>query len=479
VPALPSEAEVAGQFALQRDVWDMLRSELQPLENARHELIKRQRAALLVASEPPGYYRVLSPALLRDVKGTQREIKIAAVTLVFSLAGFVAFALLALLVEVTDSRLKATADVTRVTGLPVIASAPDLDNLSQTERRNWAFRTWKRLQGRLSPNLNHGLVCGVTSATSGEGRTTLVRSLARAASESGFRVLTISTRSDTNGRAHGGAEENGTNGHKNIQAVSTLGSLPTPMEVEHKLVGPNSQRVVHIPLPGWVWNLERRKQWQSALDDWRKIENVVILVELPPASVPEAVLLAEKLPNLVWLTDSGSSSAQETRAHLETLRAARCNLVGALLNHAPAERVRNRLARWLPIFLLLTGNICHGQTELSPVAPATTVAQTRTQTVQSTTAPLETGPGNFLGSSAVTNRAPWQQRFTLGPGDILRIALYGAPDLTKTEVTVAPDGRVGFLEAQDIMATGLTIDEFRQALDRALSEHRRAPRTMV
>lgn len=61
----------------------------------------------------------------------------------------------------------------------------------------------------------------------------------------------------------------------------------------------------------------------------------------------------------------------------------------------------------------------------------------------------------------------------------MRISLYGAPEFTKADVTVAPDGRVAFLEAQDVVANGLTIDEFRQALDKALSEFRRAPRTMV
>jgi protein involved in polysaccharide export with SLBB domain len=479
VPALPSEAEVAGQFALQRDAWDMLRSELQPLETARHELIKRQRAAEVVAGQPPGYYRILSPALLRDVKGTKREFKIAAVTVFFGFAGFVSFALLAMFIEVMDNRLKSQADVTRVTGLPVMAGAPDLGKLTHIEQRNWAFRTWKQLQGRLSPTLNHGLVCGVTSAANGEGRSTLIRNLARAASESGFRVLTVSTRHESsNGEAR---EANRTNGH-GLPAVSAINSLPTPVEVEHKLVGPHSQRVVHIPLPGWAWNLERRKQWQCALEQWRTIDNVVILVELPPACLPEAILLAEEIPNVIWLSDSGSSSAAETRAHLETLRSARCNLVGAILNHAPTDRTRRRLARWLPCILMaLVSNVCNAQSEMAAAAPSTPQAQTvqPPQNAQSVPESAPPAAGRFLGSSTPAERAPWQERFTLGPGDVLRIALYGSPEFTKAAVVVAPDGRVGFLEAHDVLANGRTIDEFREALDQALANFRRAPRTMV
>jgi len=73
----------------------------------------------------------------------------------------------------------------------------------------------------------------------------------------------------------------------------------------------------------------------------------VILVELPPASVAEAVLLGSNLPNLVWLTDGGTSRAVDTRVQLETLRHARCNLVGAILNREAAPSMRSRFPRWL------------------------------------------------------------------------------------------------------------------------------------
>jgi hypothetical protein len=120
------------------------------------------------------------------------------------------------------------------------------------------------------------------------------------------------------------------------------------MEVTQKLIAADAQPLVHIPLPGWVWNLERRKQWQTALQHWSQIENIVILVELPPASDPETVLLAENLPNLLWLADAGKATAGETCEQLETLRHAHCRLAGAVLNHAPGSLLQNRFRRWLP-----------------------------------------------------------------------------------------------------------------------------------
>ena len=91
----------------------------------------------------------------------------------------------------------------------------------------------------------------------------------------------------------------------------------------------------HIPLPGKVWDLAHRRAWQNTLAQMSRMDSLVLLVELPPASVPEAVLLAESLPQVIWLADSGRASGRETREQLQTLRHAKCRLVGAVLNHQP------------------------------------------------------------------------------------------------------------------------------------------------
>jgi protein involved in polysaccharide export with SLBB domain len=57
--------------------------------------------------------------------------------------------------------------------------------------------------------------------------------------------------------------------------------------------------------------------------------------------------------------------------------------------------------------------------------------------------------------------------------------LFGQPELAVLDVAVGPDGRVSFLEAQDILATGLTIDELRARMDEELGKYHRAPHTLV
>ncbi len=79
----------------------------------------------------------------------------------------------------------------------------------------------------------------------------------------------------------------------------------------------------------------------------------------------------------------------------------------------------------------------------------------------------------------MSRRAEWQKRLTLGPGDLLNIALFEMPDTAQKEVPVRPDGRITFLQARDIVAEGLTVDELRARLDEALGKFYQNPRTII
>lgn len=214
-----------------------------------------------------------------------------------------------------------------------------------------------------------------------------------------------------------------------------------------------------------MWNLDRRKQWHSALEAWRTIEHVVIFVELPPASVAETVLLAENVPNLLWLVDSNRSDAAETQAELETLRDARCNLVGAVLNRERAAPLRGRFSRWFgaTAALILIG--------LGLAVP--------TPRLSAADSPPAATPDVAFSITDPAARSDWQKRLTLGPGDVLSFHLFGAPELTRDDVPVGPDGRVSYLEAENLPAAGLTIDELRDRLNEDLGKFRRAPQAFV
>ena len=495
---------------VQPDV-EVIRARLHSLSDERVQLEQREHEAALYARNPPGIARVSALADLRTARSAHRRLKIGAVTIFGGALGTGASLLLVFLVEVTDRRLRTVDDVRRVTRLPVLTTLGNLEDMKEDARTQWAFRTWTLLQGRLSRSQNHGLVCGVTSSTEGEGRSTWINMLAEAASLAGFRVLTIATRSGhpsielpdefSEEKVNNHPEPNGNSEKRNSEAGDGNGALTSnvltsPSQVTEKLTAPNSRPMVHIPLPGWVWNLERRKQWQNALRHWRQIDNLVIFVELPPASVPEAVLLGSNLPNLIWLAASGKADAAETRTQLDTLRNARCNLVGAVLNRESLRPIKTYFPRWLGCVLLFSllsvGMIAGAQTVPPENAPPTPQPAANPQPAgpdTNMTLLAQPPPSATESASEETNysfsvvspsqRAEWERNLTLGPGDVLSFSLYGEPTVTRTEIPIGPDGRVSFLEAHDVLASGLTVDGLRQKMDDALGKYRRAPHTII
>lgn len=93
-------------------------------------------------------------------------------------------------------------------------------------------------------------------------------------------------------------------------------------------------------------------------------------------------------------------------------------------------------------------------------------------------APKPDAPLVFAGSNART-MAAWQTRYTLGPNDVVSFAFYGRPELARPGVLIGPDGRVTYLQAQGVMASGLTIDELREAVTAEMANFYRKPRIVV
>jgi protein involved in polysaccharide export with SLBB domain/capsular polysaccharide biosynthesis protein len=461
---------------------EIIRGKLQAFEAARLVLLGKQQAVQSFEANPPGFCRTLAGATDKDVVPHPRHAKIALLGVLAFLLGIFGTGTLILVSEITDNRLKTPSDVTRITKLPVLAASGDLSRMSETARYNWAFRTWTKLQGQLGQPADHGLILGVTAANHGDGCAMWVQSLAQAASMLGLRVLTIVTREEEAPDGASGVHAKHHFSHGTSLAL-TPSILATPEAIAEQLqaIPPNSQAVVHIPLPGWVWNFEQRQQWQAALKQWAKIENVVIIIELPPASVPESVLLAENLPNVVWLTDCKESAAVQTREHLETFRNAHCNLAGAVLHRAPDSLIKNRFARWVSTIALLAG--LFQTTAFSQQIPATADTTSNDALLQpaapSDTSETPVNTSASLSASPIQPRAAWQQHLTLGPGDVVNFSLFGSPELGQLSVPIGPDGRVGYLEAQDVMAAGLTVDELRAKMDSQLAKYRRSPHTII
>lgn len=472
--------------ALPEQQWKYARLKIQ-LDSAkkrREMLADRQQQAQFLVDNASGYFRILQKARREDLSWLQPLKGGLAWGLEAALLAILGASLFVVGVEIADRRIRSKTDLKRISRLPVLATLGDLAEMTVAEQEQWAFRTLARLKAQLNSNNREALVCGFTSSAHGEGRSTWIKLLASAAERQGYRVLTI---------AAGTPEPHpiSCEPQREDSAVGESQALSVPFEISRAVGAPLTKPVLYLPTD-WIWNPQQREQWQEALQQWKAMDQLVVLIELPPASEAEAVLLAEHLPQLIWLCGKDLAKAPDTSAQIETLRHARSNLVGGVFNRATLPSWRRRFGSSVAsacLFLALLGLRVQGQetipndpkidpqlpvlAEVSP-APKLGPPPTIAPVISTSTNPI---PAT---SVAPSNRvASWQQHLTLGPGDVFDIMLYDRPETLRLNQFIGPDGRFNYLQVQEVEAAGLTIDELREKLEKLLSKYYLGPRVVI
>ncbi len=443
-----------------------LRASVASLESGRQLLATRQQEALASAASSKSCVDLLGPPRVRGgwfawvwrMLGCGMVGSLLALVLIF---GWV------FTQEWMDPRIRTIGDLKRATRLPILASLGDLQTMDAAAQERWAFQAWTVLKGRLRSWEGNGLICGFISAQGLEGRSTWIKLLSQAASRSGYKVMTVSPDLPPSTTPTSKPGETTT-----IIETSTTpdptNALAFPAQLAKDLLKPNIHSVMHLPLSGWVWSSDRRRQWQAALEQWSRIRDLVLLVELPPAASPEAVLLAETVPNVVWLGGMGQARRDESRSLLANLRHAGCRLIGAVANRDGAELSKASAPGWLRR-LVSPAVLALGLVLGSDVSAVRAAEEDQ----------LSASQAGSLSISSARKRAPWQEKLTLGPGDVLSVYLFGQPETSKPDLTVGPDGRINYLQAQDFVVTGLTVDELRTKLEEVLGKFYRSPRVVV
>lgn len=75
--------------------------------------------------------------------------------------------------------------------------------------------------------------------------------------------------------------------------------------------------------------------------------------------------------------------------------------------------------------------------------------------------------------------ASWRDHYLLGPGDRVKIFLYGYPETLREGVVVGPGGGVSYLEVVEVPVAGKTLDEARCVLEASLAEYHIAPHIIL
>ncbi len=287
-----------------------LQARLQAVEGARSLLASRQREAQLFEDAAPGYYGFYE-ARLAEVEVLSRHKKLLLLALAGGALGALLSAGLLCLVESLDDRIKTAADLQRVSGLPLLAGLPELARLDAAARSGWAYRTWLALRATLHENPAGQVVLGFVAESGGQGCSTWIDLLGRAASQREETVVILTNHPPANAHSQPLAE-----------------ALARPETVDL-----SAGRPCWLVAPGdWHWSAAHRAQWQSALALWLDRSATVVLVEISAADHPDTVLFAEGLPQLLWIAGAGSARGRATAERLQTLRHAGCRFIGAALN---------------------------------------------------------------------------------------------------------------------------------------------------
>ncbi|WP_395747682.1 SLBB domain-containing protein [Prosthecobacter sp.] len=385
-----------------------IKSRKQTLETSRGLLAGRQREAALYEENSQGYFRLFSMARPQDVSFVKPTQKLAMVGAGGFAAGALVVAAIAVLLTLLDGRVRSSGDLKRATGLPVLGALP----LAQTSAEAWAFRTWTRLQPMLQTSAGGGaMICGVMGTADDTAAPRLMKLLAEAAIQRGLTCMLVTRERNEDALKLTEAVEQAERTGRTVREVS---DRPCQIGMEEE----------------WQWNAEQRQQWQAAMAHWRTLKGTVILVELPAVEQPEALLIAEQLPNLIWTGSSGTSLVQKVQETLRMYRDAGCKLVAALLDKAP---------------------------ELRPAALARF--------------------GALVLACSVSLQA--QDILPLGPGDAVNINMPGFEGLQRKDVVVGPDGRLTYLQAREMQAAGLSLDQLRDSLTTELRRYYRNARVVV
>lgn len=417
------------------------------LELARQLLASRQREAELYMENSPGSYRVLAAARPEDAVSDPRRSKKLMVSAAGSALGFLVLAAYFMLRELADRRMKSPNDMLRITRLPVLASLPEDVGRDPAAQEAWAFRTWTRLQSQLGVK-DRALVCGLLSEHECTHGSPLAVLLADAAAWRGASALIITSTPPPD--------------RPSVALSVALNNFVN--EADSWLEGGRGVMFLQVDAM-WTWSAEQRAQLERALALWSRRPAAVIFIELPPASRPESLLMAEKIPQCLWVGESGQKPSVALHEVLATYRHAGCRVVGSLMQRVP---------RLKPQFL----SDLAGATAALMIGSAWLLSGADTGHAQEIPLSVKQ-PEVPVSATTVSTRPAPANAYRLGPGDSVNLMLFGLPESVRKDVTLKPDGRITYLEAQDMVAAGLTLDELRLRLNEVLSTHYQRPRVMV
>lgn len=424
------------------------------LEEMRNLIAARQTEAKVYEKNALGYYRLFAETSADSALVSGSGKKVGVFGIAFGGLGFTLTLLFILLIELTNKKIITGNDVSRVTGLPLLGRLRTSTATEGKAFEHWALKQNATLKEALGLNNASYLEIGFMSPIPGEGKTTIIQALGNSEAQRGRKVI-VMVNSPPFGESKNLTIEDAIK--RPISAAECFASATK-----------NDDQLLFVACPkDFDWTPERRSEWNEVRKEWQTIKDLAVLIELRSDLSANSIVFAESISNIVWISTSGTQTSAQISEVISILEHTNCQLKGAIVNREP---------NLFSGFPLIGRFITPFLTALMLVG---TLFSTSNLVASEAGSKQENSTAQANPNRQRQNPAEWQRRLTLGPGDTVDIGLYGYQNHLRKNVIVSPDGKISYLQARNVTAKGLTIDELRAALDKRLSAYFRSPRTMI
>lgn len=311
---------------------ESLRSKIRFDEDSYTRLLDRYELAQLNESLQANNVMVIAPATLPPSPSNAMGTKEVGLALLAGLFGGLA---LALVLENLDTRIRSPQQLEHLTRLPVLGVVPrgilTVDKTGQISRTGKeillveAYRLVSSRLQRLTHNSSLKTIL-ITSAVSGEGKTTVTINLARMLAEENQRTIFLL---DGDMRTSALNKRLGTdNGQVGLSSLlvelSSLDQVIEPTEQANLFVinggpvPPNPPMLLASPMMDWVLNFLCNQAQMT-------------LIDTPPSlGIADVSILAPKVDGIILVAQQNITSHEQVNEVLKQLQALQTNIIGSI-----------------------------------------------------------------------------------------------------------------------------------------------------
>jgi capsular exopolysaccharide synthesis family protein len=295
-------------------------------DTVRAQLDALNEAEIAIRSRADNKLSILAPALAGDAPISPKPLRDSLLAFIVSLVVVAELTVLVHFMGDRFSRSEDTADVTRITGLPVLAKIPKGSGIELVE----AFRVLRTnlmvLEGAGKPR-----TLAVVSSNQSAGKTFTAVHLAQSAAGLDEKVVIV----DADLRRPSVHERLGVPRAPGLSAVLEGNDLATMLR---KLPDTPFLRVLASGAP--VQDASAvlgARAFRQVLDSLRAVRLVV--VDTPPAAMfADAMAIASQCDATIFVLDVKTSRRRQVRQTLEALERAGANMVGVVVNRTASPR---------------------------------------------------------------------------------------------------------------------------------------------